>query len=185
MLSLGVVLALTGSLAACTSDAADPPPASAGPTAETPAPGVPSVPAGPPASTASAIGTSTMTPVEVGSPAPFGDGLEATVSSVKQVTLTAQAPGEVAGPGVAVGLTLRNGTDGRVDLGGIVVSTTFSDGAPGDISTSAPSDVPTGILESGESAEGVWVFSRPSGSSGGVEVTVSSVSSGAVVVIRG
>ena len=42
----------------------------------------------------------------------------------------------------------------------------------------------TGVLEPGGSAEGTWVFSRPSGSQGSVEVAVGSISSSSVVVVR-
>lgn len=144
----------------------------------------PVIPSGPPASTAPAVGASTAPPVGVSSPAAFGDGLEATVTKIAEVDLEGEGPGEVAGPGTAVSVTLRNGTTARVDLGGIVVGATYADGTPGDPSTSAPSDVPTGILEPGDSAEGVWVFSRPAKDAGAVEVSVSSISSATVVTVR-
>ncbi|MBC3761668.1 hypothetical protein ACUN7V_08020 [Quadrisphaera oryzae] len=149
----------------------------------TPVP-TPSTPAGPPASTAPAVGVTTVPPVGLSSPAPFGDGLVATVTAVERVQLKGTGPGEVAGPGTAVSLTLRNGTTARVDLGGVVVGVTYGDGSPGDPSTSVPADVPGGVLEPGASVKGVWVFSRPSGATDPVEVTVGSVSSAAVVTIR-
>jgi hypothetical protein len=130
------------------------------------------------------VGESTLPAAGLGQAVDFGDGLSATVESVEDVQLTAEGPGEVAGPGVAVRVSLRNGTSARVDLGGVLVSTTYADGAPGDPSTSAPSDVPTGVLEPGDGAEGTWVFSRPAGGGGPVEVTVGSISSSAVVVVR-
>ena len=188
-------LALAGVLvtSACTGSGDDPA-ASASTTAATaattPAEGAtsastePSTPSGPPASTAPVVGESTLPAAGLGQAVDFGDGLSATVESVEDVQLTAEGPGEVAGPGVAVRVSLRNGTTARVDLGGVLVSTTYADGAPGDPSTSAPSDVPTGVLEPGGSAEGTWVFSRPSGSQGSVEVSVGSISSSSVVVVR-
>ncbi len=186
-------LALAGVLAtsACTGAADDPAASSTtAATAATPvegatsAPPAPSTPAGPPASTAPVVGESTLPAAGLGQAVDFGDGLSATVESVEDVQLTAEGPGEVAGPGVAVRVSLRNGTSARVDLGGVLVSTTYADGAPGDPSTSTPSDVPTGVLEPGASAEGTWVFSRPSGTGGSVEVSVGSISSSSVVVVR-
>lgn len=144
----------------------------------------PVIPSGPPASTAPAVGTSTAPPVGVSTPAPFGDGLEATVTKIAQVELEGEGPGEVAGPGTAVSLTLRNGTTARVDLGGIVVGVTYGDGSPADPSGSAPSEVPTGVLEPGATAEGVWVFSRPADAADPVEVSVTSISSATVVTVR-
>jgi len=189
-------LALAGVLVtgACTGSgeepAASPTTAATTGTATAPAEGAtsaapePSTPAGPPASTAPVVGESTLPAAGPGQAVDFGDGLSATVESVEDVQLTAEGPGEVAGPGVAVRVSLRNGTGARVDLGGVLVSTTYADGAPGDPSTSAPSDVPTGVLEPGDSAEGTWVFSRPAGGEGSVEVTVGSISSSSVVVVR-
>jgi len=189
-------LALAGVLVtgACTGPgeepAASPTTAATTGTATAPAEGAtsaapePTTPAGPPASTAPVVGESTLPAAGPGQAVDFGDGLSATVESVEDVQLTAEGPGEVAGPGVAVRVSLRNGTSARVDLGGVLVSTTYADGAPGDPSTSAPSDVPTGVLEPGDSAEGTWVFSRPAGGEGSVEVTVGSISSSSVVVVR-
>lgn len=150
--------------------------------ATTPLP-TPTTPPGPPASTAPEVGVTTLPAVGVSSPAPFGDGLVATVTSVKQVQLDGEGPGEVAGPGTAVSLTLSNGTSARVDLGGIVVDATYADGSPGDPSASAPADVPSGVLEPGASVKGTWVFSRPASGADPVRVSVGSLSSAAVVTV--
>lgn len=152
------------------------------PATTTPVP-TPTTEPGPPASTAPEVGVTTVPPVAVGQEAAFGDGLVATVTAVDQVDLKGEGPGEVAGPGTAVRLELRNGTRARVDLGGVVVGVTYGDGSPGDLSNSAPADVPTGVLEPGASAEGVWVFSRPRSGAAPVEVSVGSQSSAAVVTV--
>jgi len=195
----GSALLLAASLAACTSaapDQTDPSPTSTvtGPTpvpSETgPAPVVPSPPApstysGPPPATASVVGATTLPPVQQGEAAAFGDGLVATVTGVEQAEATGTDPGDVAGPATAVRIRLENGTDAPVDLGGVTVTATHgADAEPAPSLTGPPSAPAQGVLAPGEDAEGVWAFSVPTSGASSLVLTITSVSSASVVVVR-
>ena len=91
--------------------------------------------------------------------AAVGDGVTGSLQSLDAVEGTATGPGNVAGPALRVTVRLENGTAGPVSLDGAVV--TMAHGAaqtpasPLDDPSAAPL---SGVLEPGDSAVGVYVF---------------------------
>jgi hypothetical protein len=113
-----------------------------------------------------------LPPVAVGEPSDFGDGLVATVTEVEAIDLEAQAPGEVAGPGVLVTLELRNDTDADVDLGGVSVNASYADGVPAALHQTGPVDPLMGTLEPGDRATGTYAFRVPTAEQGSIVLDV-------------
>lgn len=133
--------------------------------------------------TAQEVGATTLPAVAAGSPAPFGDGLVAVVKAVDDVQVSAGAPGEVAGPAVAVTVVLENGSEAAVDLSGVSVTAASSSGAPLEQTTASPSSVPRGVLSTGDEVTGTWVFSVPGGERTGAVLTIESTSASAAVQV--
>lgn len=121
----------------------------------------PNEPVTPPA-TASAdapsVDVTTLAPVAVNEPGAFGDGLVATVVEAEQVNVAAQGPGDTAGPAVAIHLELRNDGATAVDLGGLAVNASDSDGNPAAPNFAPPTVELSGSLAPGEARTGVYVF---------------------------
>ncbi len=123
-----------------------------------------------------------LPPVPVGEDVALQADLTATVDGVEDVTITPRGPGDVAGPGEAVRLTLNNGTDEPVDLATLAVTAT----APGDV-PAIPSDDPsaeplTGTLAPGEERAATYVFRVPEpGAALSIEVGVNTSSDVAVI----
>jgi hypothetical protein len=97
-----------------------------------------------------------------------------TVTGVAEVTVGAKGPGEVAGPAVAVHLTVRNASARPFPLGGLVVTATYGGGVPGDETDVAPSRTLTGSLPVGGSASGVYVFRVPAAGAADLRLDVTS-----------
>lgn len=160
--SVALLAALVGGgLTACASSAP-------GASATKSATGSPSVvPADPGASAAQsdAAGASllpdaapTSAPVGLDAVADFGAGVTVTLDGIEELEIAAQGPGEISGPGLALTLTVTNGSDAEADLGAVSVNLAGAAGAPGVIMTGAPAAPFSGELDIGGSASGVYVF---------------------------
>lgn len=106
------------------------------------------------------VGVRRLPPVAATEEAPFGDGLVARVADTELVELDSAGPGEIAGPGVAVRLELRNDTGRPIDLGGVAVNA-FVDEEPAVPSSADPSSPLKGVLPSGAARDGHYVFRVP------------------------
>ena len=131
-----------------------------------------------------AIGITELPPVPVGQPAAFGGGLSASVLQVEPAELTADVPGEIAGPGAAVTLEMRNDGPEAVDLSGVVVNAYYADRVPATENTSPPAEAFGGPLAGGESRRGVYLFRVPADDLAGLLVEVNYNGSPNVVTIR-
>ena len=178
-----VLTALVAGSSACSgaTPPAPPPSDQAGPTPIVVTPGPPPPPG---ATGAPVVGVSTLAPVPVGQPAPFGDGLVADVVRIDQLQLEARGPGEIAGPGVGVTVELRNESKDPIDLGGVVVNASYADGVPASASDSKPAAAATGSLPAGEKRQGVYVFQVPNEQAASLVVEVNYNGSPNVVLIR-
>ncbi|MEZ0490677.1 hypothetical protein AB2L28_00315 [Kineococcus sp. TBRC 1896] len=155
-----------------------PPTTSAGPAAPTDAPPGPEE-----AATADVVGTRTLPPVPVRTPARFSEGLTVTVTSVSEAQVTAVYPGEVSGPGMVVQLTFTNLSPDPVDLDGVRVTATRPDGSPATAMEGPPYSAPTGVLETGASAQATFVYSIPQGTARSTTLEITSVSSTDTVTV--
>ena len=91
--------------------------------------------------------------------AAVGDGVTGSLQSLDAVEGTATGPGNVAGPALRVTVRLENGTAGPVSLDGAVVTMAHGAGQTPASPLDDPSAAPlSGVLEPGDSAVGVYVF---------------------------
>jgi hypothetical protein len=113
------------------------------------------------------VAVSPAPPVAVGSTAALTTGVVVTVGAPRRVRVTAQGPGEIAGPAVAVPVTVRNASAKPFDLGGLVVNAAFGRSAtPAPPTDADPARRLAGALAPGATARGTYVFLAPGGSSG-------------------
>jgi hypothetical protein len=118
-----------------------------------------------------------------GEPAALTADVTVTVRGLTAVSVGAQGPGEVAGPGVRVDLEVRNDSSEPFDLGTLAVNAS-TDGTPAIPSDSAPAKALSGQLVRGRTATGVYVFTVPKGAEDDLRVDVSSSSAADVVVFE-
>lgn len=85
-------------------------------------------------------------------------GIVITLTSISTTSLTAQTPGEYAGPAVVVVVHVDNGSPAPQDLDSAVVSLTAEDGEVGIATWASPYAPLQGEVASGGSAEGTYVF---------------------------
>lgn len=138
----------------------------------------------PPGATGEPVaGITTLPPVAVGEPAPFGQGLVARVVTVEPVQVEARGPGEIAGSGVAVTLELINESDADIDLDGIAVNSFYGDGIPATDNSAPPSAPVSGSLPPGESRQGVYLFQIPGDETDSVTVEINHSGSPNVVLV--
>ena len=91
--------------------------------------------------------------------AAVGDGVTGSLQSLDAVEGTATGPGNVAGPALRVTVRLENGTAGPVSLDGAVVTMAHGAAQTPASPLDDPAAVPlSGVLEPGDSAVGVYVF---------------------------
>jgi hypothetical protein len=144
--------ASTGSPGAAVPSSAAGPSASVPP--QSPPPGDPAVPTGDPAELPPSLAA-----VALDAPATVGDGVTGSLESLEAVEGTATGPGNVAGPAVRVTVRLENGTAGPVSLDGAVVTLTHGAEQSPASPLDDPSAVPfSGVVDPGDSAVGVYVF---------------------------
>lgn len=172
--------------AGCTSAPAPAAPAAAATASGSPRPIVvtPGAPPPPGATGAPVAGITQLPPVAVGQAADLGSGLLASVQKIDPLQITATGPGELNGPGVGVTVQVENKTSKPVDLGGIVVNASYGNGQAAAGSLAAPSRAFTGQLESGKSAQAVYVFQVPARDAPSVVVDIDYSGAPNVVIVR-
>lgn len=129
---------------------------------------------GPPATATDGaqVGVNVLPAVGVGTPADFGGGVTALVTSTKQVDVEAVAPGETAGPAVAVTLEVRNDSDAPVDLSLLAVAASYGKDVPAIPNGNDPADPLVGTLAPGAHRSGVYVFRVPKAEADSLVVSV-------------
>jgi hypothetical protein len=124
-------------------------------------------------------------PVRLDQPAFPRRGIEVRLTSVRRITATARLPGEVAGPALAVAVSVDNESGKAADLRNVVVNLTDSSGKPASLLSTPPARPLTGQLRSGRVVEGVYVFTVARANQKTVTVTVSLAPDQRVVVFDG
>ncbi|RBY95119.1 hypothetical protein DQ237_15585 [Blastococcus sp. TF02-8] len=91
-----------------------------------------------------------------------GNGVAASLPSIRGIQGSATGPGNIAGPAVQVTVRISNGSAAAISLGGVAVNMYYSDERTPASPLDDPSQRPfAGMLDPGQSAEGVYVFSVP------------------------
>lgn len=103
----------------------------------------------------------TKKPVKIDETADSGTGLTAEITEIKAVTATANLPGEVQGPALAISLRLKNTGQERANLSAVVVTVADSAGNPGSEMSTKPARPFSGVLEPGETSRAVYLFTVP------------------------
>lgn len=101
----------------------------------------------------------TASPVEVDEPARTGTGVRVALRSWEPVTIKSGAPGEIAGPGVAITMRVVNNSDERLDLSNVVADLRYGEEqTPAIRSDRAPTVAFSGALSPGEGASATYAF---------------------------
>lgn len=95
-----------------------------------------------------------------------------TVSKVAALDTKATTPGEIAGPAVALTVSIHNGSTQAINADSAMVTLTDSNNVPGQPTTSDPYLPFAGDLAAGESTEGIYVFLMPTTSRTGLTLSV-------------
>lgn len=155
------------------------------PAAATTTPGSSATAGAPPVDTATpAVGISTAPAVPVGTTTTLAGKVTVRVVKVSPVPVTASGPGDIAGPGVAVRVQVKNGSAEAFDLDGIAVTASYGAGLPAAPAGAGNGTLLGGRLKQGRTAGGVYVFTVPKAFADDVEVQISSSSSPIVVVYQ-
>ena len=104
--------------------------------------------------------------------ADVGAGVTAWIEKVRSISVTAKTPGEIAGPAVAVELSVHNGGDEPIDLSSAMVSLTSGDDLLGQPTTSDPYAPFSGSLDADETASATYVFLLPEESRSDISVSI-------------
>jgi hypothetical protein len=123
--------------------------------------------------------------VPLTSTADFGNKVTAVVTAAKSINATAQGPGEIAGPAVAISLTIKNTSGGAIDLSSVIVNLQDKAGTPSNPMSASPAKPVSGKLASGATASGVYVFSLPRSHLNPVTISVSYTTEAPVVLFVG
>lgn len=143
----------------------------------------PSRPQAPAQPARSDIGSVKLPAVQPKKPVEIKDGVRITVTDATKVKVVPRGPGEIAGPGVAVRISIENGSDSPVNLSGVAVNASVGD-VPASPSDSDPAAPFVGELMPGKSSAGVYVFRMPEGATGQLTVQVEQNESKNVVVVK-
>ncbi|MEJ5866632.1 hypothetical protein WDV85_02620 [Pseudokineococcus sp. 5B2Z-1] len=101
-----------------------------------------------------------------------------------QREVAATEPGDVGGAAAVVRVSARNGSDGPVDLSGLVVTASLGDGTPAPPTDAGPSEPLAGRLAPGDTRSGSYLFRLGGGRADDLRLEISSASSSTVVVVR-
>ena len=135
--------------------------------------------------TVSAAEMSTQAPVALDQPGDFGQGVTVALDGIDPITTTAQLPGEIAGPGLALNFTITNDSAAAIDLSTVVVEVADGAGTPAVTMTAAPAAPFSGELAAGQKATGVYVVTLPTGHTDPLAISVTYSSQAPVVVFTG
>jgi hypothetical protein len=114
----------------------------------------------------------TKKPVKLDRPSTTGTGLTVSLASIEPIDAKAEQPGEVAGPGLSITITIENTGSKAADLSTLVVNLADSDEAPGTQMSAKPSNPLAGSVAAGKTKTGVYVFTVPKAKRKPVTVTV-------------
>ncbi|RBY86145.1 hypothetical protein [Blastococcus sp. TF02A-26] len=114
-----------------------------------------------------------LAPVALDQEADAGDGVTARVIGLEAIEGTGTGRGNVSGPALRLTVGITNGSGDAIDLGSVAVNLAYGVDAVPASPLNDPSQAPlSGSLDTGETGEGVYVFSVPQDARGTVSVSV-------------
>lgn len=124
-------------------------------------------------------------PAEIGARVRYGDGVQLTITSVRQGRVGGQGPGVVEGAKTVFGLTLSNGSTRRVDLDRVVVTLVYDrDRVARPVYDDAERDF-AGQVRPSRSAKATYAFAVPVEGRSAVRVVVDFDARHTAAVFRG
>ncbi|HEX8510952.1 MAG TPA: hypothetical protein VF635_15820 [Propionibacteriaceae bacterium] len=115
-------------------------------------------------------------------PAP---GLRVEITRIRKIAARAQLPGEVAGPALALTVSIKNNSRATVDLSTVVVTLTDSGASPGNEMSAKPSKPFSGRLSRQQTATAVYVFTVPPDRRSPITVNITLAGEVPVLVYKG
>jgi len=97
-------------------------------------------------------------PVTIDTPAEFGNGVVAVVTSVAATEVVAILPGETSGPGLALNIDITNGSPDDIALDNVTVDLLTGDLVSASQITTGDHRPFAGTLAAGETTTGTYVF---------------------------
>lgn len=122
--------------------------------------------------------------VKLTAPAKTG-GVTVQVVKLRALTVKARQPGEVSGPGLAVTVQVRNGSDQTLRGGGLLVTIYGSDQAPGGEMSGPPTSPIETDIKPGGKATGTYAFTLPRAKRSPITIQVTLPSESPVLVFKG
>jgi hypothetical protein len=124
--------------------------------------------------------------VPLTSPGPVGNGVVISLASVESIQGTGTGPGNIDGPAVRLTVRVLNGTSGTISLAGVAVNMYYG----AKLTPASPLDDPSrrpfdGGLAAGRSADGVYVYTVPTGARDRVTVEVGYQAGAPLVLFTG
>jgi hypothetical protein len=107
------------------------------------------------------------------------------ILKVRAIKAKARLPGEISGDGVAITISVTNGSRQAVDVSSVVVNLEDSKGLPANQITSAPAKSFKGSVPAGRSRSAVYVFTVPKSDRSPVTVSVVLTGDSPVAVFKG
>ncbi len=127
-----------------------------------------------------------LPPVDLDDEVVPDEGVAVTLPAVRAVEATAVGPGNVAGPALRVTVRIANDTGRPLGLDTVEVTMAYGSDLTPASPVGDPSQAPfSGVLDPGESAEGVYVFSVPADARSAVTVQVGYQSGASLAVFTG
>lgn len=115
----------------------------------------------------------------------LGGSVTARITQIGPIESTADLPGEVAGPAVALTIEIANDSAGPISLEGVTVRMTDSSGAAATATTGNSAQPFAGMSVEGGKAQGTYVFVVPPDARNPVTVTVGYSPSSPTLVFSG
>lgn len=113
-----------------------------------------------------------VTKVDLDKTAALPDKVTITVSKVDPIDTKATTPGEIAGPALAIYVSIHNGSMNNISVDSAIVTLTNSQNVLGQPTTSDPHQPFSGELAPGSTAEGIYVFLMSSNARTGLTLSV-------------
>jgi ABC-type oligopeptide transport system substrate-binding subunit len=132
----------------------------------------------------SGTGQEVLAPVSFNKTVTYPSGLTTQVVKSGRVTVAAQGPGEVSGPGVSFTIKLTNKAGDAIDLDSVAVNAFYGKGKTPTSPAPTAATPFSGSLGSGASTEATFVFGLPAGANP-VELQFSYAANAPIAVFAG
>lgn len=113
-----------------------------------------------------------VTKVDMKDTAKLPGNVSISITKAEAIQTKATTPGEIAGPALAMFVSIHNGSEQKVNVDSAILALTNSNNQLGQPTTSDPYQPFSGELAPGASAEGIYVFLLPTNARDGLTLSV-------------